>query len=68
MFRDLKPFGKPFLILTFGGSTIPNSWASPLAAATRTIRELVLFKSSYITSLYGIQTRIEEPIHIIMPL
>ena len=40
-------------ILTFGGSTIQNSQASPLAAATRTIRELVLFKSSYISSLYG---------------
>ena len=35
-----------FLILTFG--TIQNSRASLLAAATRIIRELVLFKSSYI--------------------
>ena len=26
-----------FLILTFGGSTIRNSWASLLAAATRTV-------------------------------
>ena len=43
-----------FLILTFGGITIRNSQATPLAAATRTIRELVLFKSSYISSLYGI--------------
>ena len=43
-----------FLILTFGGSTIRNSWATPLATATRTIRELILFKSSYISSLYGI--------------
>ena len=43
-----------FLIFTFGGSTFRNSWASPLAAATRTIRELFLFKSSYIQSLYGI--------------
>ena len=42
-----------FLILTFGGSTIRNSWATPLAAATRTIPELVLFKSLYISSLYG---------------
>ena len=37
-----------FLILTFGGSNIRNSWSSPQAAATRIIRELVLFKSSYI--------------------
>ena len=36
-----------FLILTFGGSTIQNSWANTLAAATLTFRELVLFKSSY---------------------
>ena len=42
-----------FLILNFGGSTIQNSWATPLAAATCTIRELVLFKGSYILSLYG---------------
>ena len=34
-----------FLILTFTGSTtIQNSLASPLAAACRTSRELVLFK------------------------
>ena len=39
--------------MTFGGSNIQNSQASPLADATRTIRELVLFKSSYISSLYG---------------
>ena len=41
-------------ILTFGGSTIQNSQASPLAAATRTIRELVLLKGSYISRLRGI--------------
>ena len=44
------------LILTFGGSTIQNFWAKvvcPLAAANRTIRELILFKSSYIWILYG---------------
>ena len=43
-----------FLVLTFGGSTIQNSGANPLAAATHTIRELVLFKSLYVLSLYGI--------------
>ena len=42
-----------FLILTFAGSTIRNSSASPLAAATPTIQELVLFKGSYISRLYG---------------
>ena len=41
------------LILTFAGSTIRNSWASPLAAATWTIRELALFMSSYISSLHS---------------
>ena len=41
-----------FLILTFG--TIQNSRASLLAAATRIIRELVLFKSSYISRPYDI--------------
>ena len=40
--------------LTFGGSTIRNSWASMLAAAARIIRELVLFKGSYISRVYGI--------------
>ena len=44
-----------FLILTFGGSTVRNSWACPLAAGTRTLRELVLFKGSYISSLYCIK-------------
>ena len=34
--------------------TILNSWASPLAATARTIRELVLYKGSYISRLYGI--------------
>ena len=43
-----------FLILFFAGSTIQNSWASPLAAATRIIQELVLFKGSYISRLYGV--------------
>ena len=41
-----------FLILTSGGSTIWNSWATLLAAAT--IRELVIFKNLYILSLYCI--------------
>ena len=44
------------LSFTFAGSTIPNSWASPLAAATGTVGELVLFKGSYISRLYGIYT------------
>ena len=43
-----------FLILTFAGSSIQNSWAIPLAAATRTIRELVLFKGSY--TVYRVNT------------
>ena len=38
-----------YLIFTSGGSAIRNSWA------TRTIRELFLFKRSYILSLYGKQ-------------
>ena len=33
-----------FLILTFAGSTIRNSWATPLTNAARIFRELVLFK------------------------
>ena len=40
-------------IFIFAVSAIRNSWTSPLAAATRTIPELVLFRESYI-SLYGI--------------
>ena len=35
------------LILTFAGSTIRNSWTSPLAAATRTTREIVLFNGCH---------------------
>ena len=44
-----------FLIWISAGNTVRKSWASPLAAATRTIQKLVLFKSSYISSLYGIK-------------
>ena len=33
-------------------SIIRNSWASPLPDATPTIRELILFKGSYIARLY----------------
>ena len=40
----------------FCGVTIWNSWASPLAAVTRTIRELVLF-NVYLVSLYGISIK-----------
>ena len=43
-----------FLIFVYCGSTFRTSWASPLATATRTNQELVLFKSSYISSLYDI--------------
>ena len=44
-----------FLILTFVESTINISWARPLAAATRSIRdpELVLFQGLYLSHLYG---------------
>ena len=41
-------------MLTFARSPIQNSWASMLAAATRTIREHVLIKGSYTLRLYGI--------------
>ena len=47
-----------FLILTFGGSTIRNSWASLLAAATRTIRELILFKSQELVYIESIRYRV----------
>ena len=50
-----------FLILTFAGSTIRNSWAIPVAAATRTIREPFVFKGSYISSrLYGNSSFIQK--------
>ena len=35
---------KLVLLLIFKENTIQNSWASPLAATSRTIRELILFK------------------------
>ena len=52
-YRVRRPSSYIFLILTFAGSTIRNCWATPLAAATPTIRELALFKGSYISRLYG---------------
>ena len=36
-----------FLILTFGGCTIQNSWASPLVAATCTIQELMCIEYTH---------------------
>ena len=42
-----------FLILTFAESTIRKSRASTLDATACTIRELVLYKGSYISRLYG---------------
>ena len=48
------------LFLNFAVSTIRNSSASPLAAAIRIIRELVLFKGSQISCLYGTFTTLTE--------
>ena len=42
--------------------TIRNSLASALAAATRTIREHVLFESWYISSLYDMYSLIKSKV------
>ena len=49
-----------FLILSFGWSAIRNSWASALATASCTIREIVLFKSSNISTIYGIVNKCHQ--------
>ena len=41
------------VLFFFCETNIRNSWTSTLAAAPRTVRELVLFKRSFTSNLYG---------------